>query len=111
MTIRFLIDAQLPPELVRQLTARGHAAEHVNRIGFGTAGDNAIWQHAIETGATLVTKDEDFAALADRDAAGPQVVWIRIGNISNDALWRALEPQLAEIIQALDAGERVIEVL
>jgi predicted nuclease of predicted toxin-antitoxin system len=59
----------------------------------------------------LVTKDEDFAALADRDPSGPQVVWIRLGNISNDALWAAIEPQLSEIIQALNAGEKVVEVL
>ena len=61
--------------------------------------------------ATLITKDEDFVALAHREASGPQVVWIRIGNISNDALWQALNPLLDEIIQALDAGERIVEVV
>lgn len=111
MTIHFLIDAQLPPGLVRRLSARGYAADHVNRIGLGAAGDDAIWQHAAQTGATLVTKDEDFAALAVRSASGPQVIWIRVGNISNEALWRAVEPQLAEIVRALNAGERVVEVV
>ncbi len=108
--IRFLIDAQLPPGLARRLTERGYPAEHVNRIGLGAAGDDAIWRHAAQTGATLVTKDEDFVVLADRDASGPQVVWMRIGNISNDALWHAVEPQLTEIVQALNAGERIVEV-
>jgi predicted nuclease of predicted toxin-antitoxin system len=110
VTIRFLIDAQLPPGLAQRFAARGCATEHVNRIGLGTAGDGAIWRHAAQTGATLVTKDEDFVVLAERDSIGPQVVWIRIGNISNDALWRALEPQFAEIVQALNAGERIVEV-
>jgi predicted nuclease of predicted toxin-antitoxin system len=59
----------------------------------------------------LITKDQDFVALAERDADGPQVVWIRIGNISNDALWRALDPLLDEIAQALNAGERIVEVV
>lgn len=89
MTIRFLIDAQLPPGLAPRLAARGYAAEHVSRIGLGAAGDGAIWRHAAQTGATLVTKDEDFLALAERDSSGPQVVWIRIGNISNDAPYGA----------------------
>lgn len=111
MTLRFLVDAQLPPGLAQRLLTRGHAAEHVNRVGLGTAGDDAIWRYAAQTGATLMTKDEDFATLAERDASGPQVVWIRIGNISNDALWRAVEPQLTEIVQALNAGERVVELL
>jgi predicted nuclease of predicted toxin-antitoxin system len=109
--IRFLIDAQLPPGLARRLAARGHAAEHVNRIGLGNTGDSDIWEYAGRTHATLVTKDEDFVALATQDPAGPQVVWIRIGNISNDALWRALEPLLDEIVQSLNAGERIVEVV
>jgi len=86
--IRFLIDAQLPPELARRLAARGRTAEHVNRIGLGLASDAAIWRHVASTGAILVTKDEDFVALARQEQTGPQVMWIRIGNISNDALWR-----------------------
>ncbi len=90
--IRFLVDAQLPPGLARRLAERGYPADHVNRIGFGIRSDGDIWRHASQYGATLITKDEDFLALANRDMSGPQIVWIRIGNIGNDALWRALEP-------------------
>jgi predicted nuclease of predicted toxin-antitoxin system len=111
VTIRFLIDAQLPPGLVDRLALRGYAAEHVNRINLGDAGDTAVWRYAVQAGATLITKDEDFVAFADRTASGPQVVWIHIGNISNDALWRAIDPQWDEIIQALNAGERIVEIL
>jgi predicted nuclease of predicted toxin-antitoxin system len=109
--IRFLVDAQLPPGLALRLAARGYAAEHVNRIKLGNTSDSAIWSYAARAGATLITKDEDFVALAEREPNGPQVIWIRIGNINNDALWRALDPILDEIIQALNAGERVVEVL
>jgi predicted nuclease of predicted toxin-antitoxin system len=109
--IRFLIDAQLPPELARRLAARGHTAEHGNRVGLGFASDAAIWRYAARTRAILVTKDEDFVALARQEQAGPQVVWIRIGNISNDALWRVLDPLLDEIVQSLAAGERIVEVI
>jgi predicted nuclease of predicted toxin-antitoxin system len=109
--IRFLIDAQLPSGLALRLTARGHVAEHVNRIGMGDTTDSAIWQYAARTGATLVTKDQDFVALAGQESNGPQVIWIRIGNISNDALWRALYPLLDQIVQSLNAGERIVEVV
>lgn len=109
--IRFLIDAQLPPGLARRVSRRGYPAEHVNRVDLGVATDAAIWRHAARTGATLVTKDEDFVALAGRKPDGPRVVWIRIGNISNDALWRTIEPLLDEIVEALTSGERIVEVL
>jgi predicted nuclease of predicted toxin-antitoxin system len=108
---RFLIDAQLPPRLADWLSERGHVAEHVNRIGLGAAGDSAIWQHMIRCRTTLLTKDEDFVALARENPSGPQVVWVRIGNISNHSLWRALDSRLDEIVQLLDAGERIIEVV
>jgi predicted nuclease of predicted toxin-antitoxin system len=108
---RFLIDAQLPPGLADWLGTRGHVAEHVNRIGLGAASDSIIWRHAIRTRATLLTKDEDFVALARENPSGPHVVWVRIGNISNNALWRTLDPRLDEIVQSLKAGERIIEVV
>jgi predicted nuclease of predicted toxin-antitoxin system len=111
VTIRFLIDAQLPPGLARRLIAQGHPADHVNRMGLGVASDIDLWKYAGHAGVTLITKDEDFVSLASRDQTGPQVVWIRLGNISNDTLWRAIEPQLDEIIQALAGGERIVEVI
>jgi predicted nuclease of predicted toxin-antitoxin system len=109
--IRFLIDAQLPPGLAPRLAARGFEAEHVNRIGLGPKSDRDIWRHADRTGACLMTKDEDFVALASKETDGPKVVWIRIGNIGNTALWQAIDPQLDEIVEALNAGERIIEVV
>jgi predicted nuclease of predicted toxin-antitoxin system len=109
--VRFLIDAQLPPGLARHLSRRGYPADHVNQVGLGAASDTAIWRYAAQTAATLITKDEDFVALAAHDQAGSQVVWIRIGNIGNEALWRTMEPLLDEIVTALNSGERIVEVL
>jgi len=77
----------------------------------GIASDEAIWTHAAHIGAVLITKDEDFAALAAREPSGPQVVWLRVGNIGNEALWRVIEPHLEEIVQALNARERVVEII
>ena len=48
--------------------------------------------------------------LANEETNG-QIVWIRLGNISNSALWRALDPLLDEIVRALSAGERIVEVV
>jgi predicted nuclease of predicted toxin-antitoxin system len=108
---RFVIDAQLPPGLAVRLRERGHTAEHVNRIGLGAAGDRAIWEYAHRHHAVLITKDEDFVALANRDQSGPQLVWLRIGNISNDALWAAMSAAWDEIIGPIEAGERIVEVV
>jgi predicted nuclease of predicted toxin-antitoxin system len=108
--MRFLVDAQLPPAFAVYLSRRGFPSEHVNRIRLGGAGDLAIWKHAIQTGAVLITKDEDFAVLARQQTRGPQVVWIKLGNITNAALQAAIDPILDEILDSLKAGERLIEV-
>ena len=108
--IRFVIDAQLPPGLAIHLRERGHLAEHVNRVGLGAAGDIAIWEYTRRNRATLITKDEDFVALARREPSGPQVVWIRLGNCRKAALLQAFSKVLPELRDLLAAGDAVVEI-
>ena len=91
--------------------AAGHAAEHVNSIGLGAAGDSDIWDYARRHKAILITKDSDFADLARSGAGAPAVIWIKLGNTTNLALWRAFEPLLSEIVAAIAAGEKLIEIV
>jgi len=58
--VTFLIDAQLPPALASWLIQQGHTAQHVDD-GLRNADDMVIWNHASESGAIVITKDEDFA--------------------------------------------------
>ena len=108
--MRFLIDAQLPPGLADLLVATGHQAVHVEQVGLLSAADTEIWAYARKGQFVLVTKDQDFTALLGRDALGPAVLWIRLGNTTNRVLWQALRPRLDEIVEALEAGEALIEV-
>ena len=111
MSVRFLIDAQLPPALARYLEFIGHDAVHVADVGLLRADDRAIWEHASMMGATLITKDEDFVTMrtlkADR---GPAIVWVRIGNSSKSRLIGRFSIVLAEIVDALQRGETIIQV-
>ena len=110
MSLRFLIDAQSPPALAQHLQSLGHFAEHINDIGLGDGSDREIWAHAGTYGAALVTKDQDFADLTRRRPAPTAVVWIRLGNTTNEALWRTLAPMLPEIVDAISRGETRIEI-
>ena len=69
-----------------------------------------FWKHAIESDAVILTKDEDFAALSSSTSIGPPIVWLRLGNATNRVLLKWLEPRWPEIIELLDAGNRLIEV-
>lgn len=107
--MRFMIDAQLPPALAWRLAALGHQAEHVADIGMKAAPDREIWRKAAESGAVIITKDEDFIQIG-RGATGPQVVWLRLGNLTRNALLDRVSSVLPQIVDAIGSGERVIEI-
>jgi len=106
----FLVDAQLPPVLARWLNGRGHAALHVVDLSLERATDEAIWAHAAQTRAVVVTKDEDFATRRQLTPDGPSVVWIRLGNTTNPDLLLRMEAHLPNVVAALGRGETLIEI-
>lgn len=93
------------------LRAAGHEAEHIEDAGLLQAEDAVIWTHAERTGASILTKDEDFAERAKTANAPPAVVWLRIGNCSNPQLRAWFEPRLAGVVQMVGEGSRIIEVI
>ncbi len=87
--MRFLVNAQLPP--------------------MRDASDTAIWNFASRDGWIIVTKDEDFPERVLRSHAGPQVVWLRIGNSTKRELLSWFAPLLPAILRELAAGSRIVE--
>lgn len=108
---RFLVDAQLPPALARGLMASGHVAHHVADLGLAQATDREIWDHALGVGATVITKDEDFALRKMLEQSGPAVIWIRLPNTRKADLLRWFGDMLPDIEEALRRGETLIEVV
>jgi len=109
--MKFLIDAQLPPILGRAFASAGHDCEHVEQVGLLRADDTRIWEYALQAGSIIVSKDEDFPKLKTLDPSGPAVVWLRVGNCSNQALLRWFQPLLVDIVDRLQKGEGLIEVV
>lgn len=109
--MKFLIDAQLPPALALFLEGAGHEAKHVIDIGLARSDDSLIWDYAVSNAAIIVTKDEDFAARIQIYSKGPAVVWLRIGNCSNRALLQWFAPLLPHILNSLQQGEKLIEII
>jgi predicted nuclease of predicted toxin-antitoxin system len=109
--VRFLVDAQLPPALAHWLAEHGHAAEHLFDLGMAGAEDKAIWAYAVEVRAVIVTKDEDFAERRARTGDGPSIVWVRVGNTSRRDLLAWFRFRLPTVVEALDRGETLIEIV
>lgn len=109
--MRFLVDAQLPPALARWLENQGHIAEHVADRDMLTASDQEIWAYALTTGATIITKDEDFAMRRSLLTRGPTIIWIRRGNTTRRELLAWLAPLLPFVLEALERGEIMVEIV
>jgi predicted nuclease of predicted toxin-antitoxin system len=108
--IRFIVDAQLPPALARWLVEQGYSTEHVIDFGGDGTTDDEVWAHALQTGAAIISKDEDFPMRAKRSNISPQIVWVRTGNTSRAVLIDWFGKLLPSIIKALDRGERIVEI-
>jgi predicted nuclease of predicted toxin-antitoxin system len=109
--MRFLVDAQLPPALARWLEEHGHTAEHVADRGMAAADDRVVWDYALTVGAVILTRDEDFAIRRALAPDGPSVVWIRRGNTTRRELLTWFEFRLPAMLEALDRGEPLIEIV
>lgn len=110
MNFRYLIDAQLPPGLAQRLILSGRGATHVTEILPAEASDLQVAEAAMARNAILVSKDDDFAELAQRRVLTSPLLWIRIGNTANAHLWAVLEPLLKDAEDAFAAGEAIVEI-
>lgn len=76
--MKLLLDANLSPRLVPELSAAGYDATHVAQVGLVHAADQVIFDRAATDGYTLITADSDFSMLlAARGSSAPSVVHLR----------------------------------
>jgi predicted nuclease of predicted toxin-antitoxin system len=108
--MRFLVDAQLPIALARWITENGHEAIHVADCGLAETDDRVVWAHALESGAVIVSKDEDFPSRRALSAQGPSVVWVRIGNASRRETLRWFATVFPDVLAALARGDTLVEI-
>ena len=57
-----------------------------------------------------MTKDRDFLHLLSEQGPPPQVIWLRVGNSSNQALQAVLLRTLKEAVASLREGEPWVEI-
>jgi len=102
---RYLIDANLPRWF--SLWA-GADYEFVHDFG-ATWSDSRIWQYASANTLTIVTKDADFSHRVLLTPSGPNVIHIRLGNLTIEELHRILSTTWA-VVCAASARCRLVQV-
>ena len=105
-----LVDANLPAALARAISAAGYAAVHVDDLGKDRDEDIDIWRAAEDRNVVVMSKDADFAMLALANTNSQALVWLRMGNTRKRPLIERVLHVLPDIIDALEHGERIVEV-
>jgi predicted nuclease of predicted toxin-antitoxin system len=108
--MKLLVDNQLPVQLAVFLRSRGHDCLHVADLGLAKANDIELWDRCGRELRVLVSKDDDFVSLANRPGDTGRLIWVRLGNCRNNALMAAFDHIHAELVLAIESGQRIVEV-
>jgi predicted nuclease of predicted toxin-antitoxin system len=96
--MKFLVDAQLPRRLARELAAHGHDAVHTSDLpAANRTQDQEITALATSENRIVITKDNDFVTSFLLRGVPPKLLLIATGNIANDGLSKLLSANLAAL--------------
>ena len=105
------LDAQLPPALASWIRTEFAIPAHAVRdLGLRDATDEQIFLAARNANAVVVTKDSDFVTLLERHSQPPRIIWLTLGNCSNDALKKVFARHWPTVHALLRQGESLIEI-
>jgi predicted nuclease of predicted toxin-antitoxin system len=97
--VRLLLDENLSEFILSSIADLYPQSLHVRLLDRGGASDEVVWRLAKEHGCILVTRDQDFLRLSMLLGPPPKVVWLDVGNCSNQDLIRLLRTRVADIEQ------------
>lgn len=89
--MKLLLDENLSKRLVPFLQSDFPDSAQVSLVGLEKASDIEIWKYAQENGYVIVTRDADFYELSlHYQVNPPKVIWLRVANVSKDAVLKLL---------------------
>ncbi len=100
--MRLLFNQNLSVRLVRSLSDVYPGSSHVSLVGSDRASDAEVFDYALDNGYALVSKDVDFAELAQARSPSPTVVWLRLGNCTTSEIEDTLRAR-QEAVAALES--------
>ena len=108
--MKFLVDAQLPARLARQLNEAGHDATHTLDLPEkNRTGDEEVYRVADSEGRVVVSKDHDFRDGHLLRGTPQRLLIVATGNVTNRDLLVLFEQHLEAIVAAFE-GANLIEL-
>jgi predicted nuclease of predicted toxin-antitoxin system len=100
--MKFLLDAQLPPNLAIRLRSSGHECLQTRELPLGNrTPDSTINDLSLKDRLVVVTKDADFVNSFLLHGSPYKLLLISAGNISNEGLEALCERRFPALVAAL----------
>ena len=95
--MKLLLDQNISRRIVPALDAVWPGSKQVALLELDRASDAQLWEYARDHGSVIVTKDSDFEEPGLLKGSPPKVIWLRLGNVSNQQILDALPGRRAEL--------------
>ena len=109
--VKFLVDENLSPKIVRLFDPRFPGTMHVSSAGLAGSGDEAIWRYAGEHGFVVLSKDSDFNQRALLRGHPPKIVWARVGEMRTNEIAATVLARADELDRFEDDAELSVFVI
>jgi predicted nuclease of predicted toxin-antitoxin system len=96
--MRLLFDQNLSYRLVSALSDLFPGSTHVRDAQLRDAEDEVVWNHALQCGLTIVSKDSDFHQKSFCAGHPPKVIWVRLGNCSTGQIAACLRGHFDDLL-------------
>ena len=107
--MRVKLDENLPAELLEDLRAAGHDADHVHTEGLVGAPDRLILERALQEQRVVLTLDRGLADVRHRPSAGfPGVILFRPPSTGRGAVLAFVRRHLAVLTDRAAAGHLLV---
>lgn len=88
--MKLLLDQNISHRICQNIRACFEEVTSIKAQGLTDANDFVIWQFAQNQGYTIVTFDEDMFNISQLRGYPPKIIWLRIGNATNDTIAQLL---------------------
>jgi len=106
--MKWLIDAQLPRRLSEKLNSLGHDSVHSLELANGNRStDIEICHIADQSDRIVASKDRDFLDSHIVNGTPRKLLWITLGNTSNNELLFVFERELSQLVASFAASNCV----
>lgn len=92
--MRLIFDQNISFRVVPKIQGVLPNAIHVRALNLENTEDGSIWNYAKDNGDAIITFDQDFSELALLRGTPPKIIWLRIGNSTNDEIADFLKANL-----------------